>query len=198
MDLFYGTTFEENILALKKDIKLVAEKHGKPFGKKKVYVAYGSQEDIGNCFLFVAPPLTPDTKPFQDKYSQYLFQTANEFGLSKIILTSSFLVPLEQVSKNDIKSFGSIVEKIVEIFQPKLIVVLGEDAQFSFVRRKNILRDNHGQIIARSQTGVEVMLSYAMSYYVEKSEYQDPSYKNYMRQTDWTVIAKYYKERIEE
>ncbi len=194
MDLFYGTTFEENIEAFKKDLKKVALTYGYDFGRKKLYVAYGYPEHVGNCLLVLGPPLNGD-KPFQDKYSKYLFQTVNDFSLNNVVLSSCFLIPLEQVSKNDIKAFGTWTEKLVEIFRPHLVVVLGEDAQFAFVKRKNILRDTHGQIIAKTSTGVDVVLSYPMSYYLEKSEYEDPSYKDFIRRNDWEKIAKLYKEK---
>jgi uracil-DNA glycosylase len=196
MDLFYGTTFEENITAFKADLKKVALSYGYNFGKKKVYIAYGDLDKIGNCILFIGPALRPADKAFQDKYSEYLFKIANEHSLNNIILTSCFPIPLEQVSKTHIKEFNPWMEKLVDIFRPRLIVALGEDAQFSFVKRKHILRDYHGQIISKSMSGTDVLLTYPMSYYLEKSEYEDPSYKTYMLKTDFEIISKLYKERI--
>jgi hypothetical protein len=198
MDLFYGTTIAENISAFKKDLKIVAQGYDYAFGNKKIFIAYGRPEDAGNCILFVMPPLIPNTKPFQDKYSNYLIQLAGRYLLKNVIITSCFLIPLEQVSKANIKDFNPWMEKIVDIFRPKLIVALGEDAQFSFVKRKHILRDYHGQVIAQSQSGIDVILSYAMNYYIEKSEYEDPSYKSFIQQNDWRIIQKYYNERIYE
>lgn len=195
MDLFYGTTFEEHVTAFKKDLRELAKQYSYDFGRKKIYIAYGQPSHVGKCLMVLGPPIGTGV-PFQDKYSNYLFQTANDFGITNVVLSSCFLIPIEQVSKNNIKACHPTTEKLVEIFRPRLIVVLGEDAQFSFVKRKFILRDHHGQVIAKSNTGIDVVLSYTMNYFLEKSEYEDPSYKEFVRTADWTLISNLYKERL--
>jgi len=194
MDLFYGTSFEEHVKAFKKDLKAMAAATGEDLGKN-VFIAFGKPEHVGNCLLVVGPPLKKDEKPFHDKYSKYLLQTINDFSLPNTIITSCYLIPKEQVSKIDIKNFSGWINKIIDIFQPRLIVVLGEDAQFAFLKRKCILRDCHGQVIT-SHGEIPVIASYQMNYYLERSEFEDPSYKEYIRQSDWNSIAITYKEKI--
>jgi len=196
MNLFYGTTFEEHVTAFKKDLREIAKHYSYDFGRKKIYIALGQPEHIGKCLLVIGPPIGVE-QPFKDKYSDFLLQTASEFGITNVILSSCFLVPIERVSKNDIKNCQYLTEQLVEIFRPKLIVVLGENAQFAFVKRKFILRDYHGQIITTSNTGIDIILSYTMDYFLEKSEYEDPNYKEFIRNSDWTIISKIYKEKVD-
>lgn len=195
MDLFYGLTFEDQLAAYKQDMRLIGPRFRCDFGKKKIHVAYGYPEHVGNCMLVVGPPINKD-KPFQDRDSKYLFQTASEFSINNIILISCFPLPVEQVSKTEIKAFAPWTDKLVEIFRPKFVVVLGEDAQFAFVKRKHILRDHHGKVVAKTSTGCDVYLSYEMKYYLEKSEYEDPSYKSFIRQNDWNIIAIEYQRAV--
>jgi uracil-DNA glycosylase len=194
MDLFYGTSFEEQVKAFKKDLKAFASVSKEDLGKN-VFIAYGNPEYVGNCLMVVGPPLRKGEKPFHDKYSKYLLQTINDFGLPNTIITSCYLIPKEQVSKVDIKNFSNMMSKLLDIFQPKLIVVLGEDAQFSFLKRKCILRDCHGKAIT-THNDAPIIASYQMDYYLERSEFEDPSYKEYIRQSDWNRIAVEYKKRI--
>ena len=196
MDLFYGTTVKENVIAFKKDLKQVALKYDYDFGKKRIHIANGNLENIGNCILVVGPPLKLNDKHFQDKYSNYLFKTALDFKMPNTFLVSCFPIPLERISKTNIKEFNPWMEKLVDIFRPKLVVVLGEDAQFSFVKRKHILRDYHGKIITKTVAGIDVLLSYTMDYFIDLSEFEDGSYKDFIRNADWTIIKKYYDERI--
>lgn len=191
MDLFYGTSFAEQVKAFKKDLKEFSKSKEITLPKPLI-IARGNPNHVGNCLLVVGPPLAKGERPFQDKYSKYLLQTTAEFNLPNSILTSCYLLPQEQVSKQDIKNFSSWIDKLTDIFQPKLIVVLGEDAQFSFLKRKYILRDCHGTVIARHNE-INIVATYQMDYFIERSEFEDPSYKDFIRKSDWSKIAILYK-----
>lgn len=197
MDLFYGSTIEEQLKALKKDIKDYAlRKYAYDYGNKRIYVAFGQKENIGNNILIVVPPFKHNEKPFDDENCRYLNSILNTYDIKKFFFTPCFLIPKEQVSKADIKDYSQWVNKLADILQPKLIVAMGEDSTLSFFRKKFILRDFHGKVIGQSSQQVDIILTYSPEYYKEKSEYEDPSYKRFVQNHDWTIISSRYKQLI--
>lgn len=197
MDLFYGSTPEEQLRSLKRDIKTWAKsKYNYDFGNKRLYVAWGKSENIGNNILIVTTPLLQDAKPFEDNCCSYIKHLLIKHNILKFFMTPNFIIPKDKVTKSDIKDYSRLVDNLVDIIQPKLIVTLGEDSTFAFFRRKFILRDYHGKVIGSSKQGIPIILTYSADYYTEKSEYEDPSFKNFISDNDWTVISSMYKERI--
>lgn len=198
MDLFYGNTVEDQLKALKKDIKALAlSKYGYNYGRSRLYVAYGQQENIGDCVLVVGPPLVKGSKPFEDPQYTFVKELLEKYSISKFFLTPHFIIPVDKVTKADIKEYSRLIDNIVEIVRPQLIVVLGEPSTFSFFRRKFILRDHHGKIIG-TKDGIPIVLTYAPDYYKEKSEYEDPSFKKFLLDHDWKLIQSMYKEKVKD
>jgi hypothetical protein len=197
MNLFYGQTTEEQLKNLKKDIKSWAiSAHNYDYGHKRIYLAFGQKETIGNNCLFISSPFAADSAPFEDKDYSFLKNTAQEFGIINYFLTPHFLIPKEIVTRANIKEYSKFMEAIVDIIQPRLIVVLGENSVFSFFNKKFILRDWHGKLIGKTIQGIDVIISYSPSYYTERSDYEDPSFKKFILNNDWNFISKLYKERI--
>lgn len=197
MDLFYGTTIKEQLKALEKDVRVWAlKRYGYNYETKKIKIVNGKEEDVGNCMLLVAPPFIKDSRPFYDVNYEFLKSILIARGLFKSYITPNFLMPLDIISKANIKEYSKWIEKLVDIVQPKFIVVLGEDSILSFFKRKVILRDYHGQIIGKTPSGIDICLSYAPDYYINKAEYEDPSFKNFILDNDWTIISGRYKELI--
>lgn len=196
MDLFYsGRTFDDRLKLLKKDVKEYAKRVGYDYGKKRLYLAYGNPDNVGQNILFVVPPLDPNSKPYQDKASQRLIEVAKEYGLDKFFITSSYPIPIEKISKRQIKEFSYWVHKLIDILEPKLIVVMGEESEPVFVRRKFILRDSYSEIIT-SHNDIDVVLAYPMNYYIGHSEYEDPSYKKSLLEQEWTRLKEIYDRKI--
>lgn len=197
MDLFYGNTLEEQLKNLKKDIKKYAlDKYNYDYGRRRIYIADGRKETVGNNILIVTQQFVPTVAAFTDENFVKLKKILHDYKIRNYIITPNFLIPIENISKADIKDYSIWIEKIVDIFQPKLIVALGEESIFSFFKRKVILRDFHGKVIGRSATNIDVYLSYATSYYNKASEYEDPSFKEFILKNDWGIIAKRYEELI--
>lgn len=197
MDLFYGSTVEEQLKALKKEIKNWAKaKYNYDYGLKRIYVALGKRDNVGNNVLIVTGPLDPTSKVFEDKYCAFIKNILFKYNISKFFMTPNFIVPKDKVTKADIKDYSRLMDNLVEILQPKFLVVLGEDSTFAFFRRKFILRDFHGQVIGKTKHGTDIILTYSADYYIEKSEYEDPSFKSFILNHDWTIISNMYKERI--
>lgn len=197
MDLFYGTTPEEQLKCLKKDIKLWAKKnYNYDYGNKKLFIAYGAKENIGNNLLIISPPLLPNFKSFDDPTHHYLKSILGRHSIEKFFITPDFIVPKDLVTRTDIKNYSKFVSIFIDIIQPKFIVTLGEDSTFAFFKRKFILRDQHGKVIGQTVQGIDIILTYEPRYYMEKSEYEDPSFKNFILDNDWTIVSNMYKERI--
>lgn len=197
MNLFYGSTIQEQLKNLKKDIKLWAQTaHSYDYGHKRIYIAFGKIENVGNNCLFISSPFAKDSPPFEDSSYAFLKRTIEDFGILKFFMTPNFLIPKDTVTRADIKEYSKFIESIVDIVQPKLVVVLGEDSTFSFFKRKFILRDWHGKIIGQTPQAIDVVLSYAPDYYNERSEYEDPSFKKFILNNDWNYISTLYKKRI--
>lgn len=191
MDLFYNGTFEEKLKLLKKDVKEYAKSAGYDYGRKRLYLAYGNPDNVGNNILFVTPPLNKDSKPYQDRFSVELIKSAKEFGLDKFFITSVYPIPIEKVTKKHIKAYSYWIHQTIDLFEPRLIVVMGEESEPVFVSRKFILRDCYGQKIS-TFGDTDVILAYPMSYYLEHSEYEDPSYKKSLKIQEWTALKELY------
>lgn len=197
MDLFYGTTFKEQIASLKRDIKDHAKRqHNLDYKRKKLNVAVGAEEFVGNNFFFIAPPLAKSEKPFKDSSYHHFLKLIDKYNITKYFFTYCFLLQKDLISKGDIKAFRPWIHKLIDIASPKLIVVLGEAAQPCMFNRKLILRDYHGMVTTDTIRGDRVLVTHEMDYFLGKHDFEDPSYRNYMEENDWGIIEKMYKEII--
>lgn len=197
MDLFYGETFKEQIAALKRDMKSYAkEKLNINYKRRRIYVAMGLEEHVGNNFLFIAPPIAKGEKHFKDPDYQHLLKLTTKYHISNFFFTYCYLIEKDLVSKGDIKDFRPLLLKLIDIVGPKLIVLLGEAAQPCLLNRKLILRDYHGTTTNDTISGHRVLVIHEMNYFLKSHDFQDPSYINYMEEKDWEIIQKIYKETI--
>ena len=195
MDLFYNGNFQEQFELLKKDIKEYAKTLGYNYKNRELILAYGEQSTVGNNILFVTPPLNRKKKPFKDRESIELIKTIRQYGLTNYIITPVFPIPLETISKKHIKDYRPWLMKTIYILEPRLIIVMGEDSELAFINRKYILRDYCGEKISTCHDA-DVILAYPTSYYLEHSEYEDPSYKNQLKAQEWTNIKTLYNKFI--
>lgn len=193
-DLFYsqGSNFKEQIGMLKADLVKYAKSLGSV--RKYFYVVEGKAENAGNNILLIQPPFTGKCH-FEQKEDKLLKYILAKYNIFKTFITYAHLVPLKKHTKADIKAFGYWMDKIVEIVSPKLIVVLGEDAELVFFKRKFIMKDYHGKIIGDTN-GIPIMLTYSLDYYISKSSYEDQSYKDFLEANDWSAIKNEYDRRI--
>lgn len=193
MDLFYQGTMEEQIILLKKEIRQLAKDKGTPI-RNKFLLTYGVPSAVSNCVLVVTPPYSGG-KFYQDKDTRKLIDILTTNGMTNYFITYCYHIPQTKVTKKTVKEYSPWIKRIVDAVEPRLIVCLGEETTFSFFKRKMILRDWHGRVIDK-HADIPVMLTYPMSYYTEKSEYEDISYKNFLLESDWTGIKKKYDEVI--
>jgi len=208
-DLFYSfaLTLPEQIALLRKDILKYAVKVG--YKKKILPIVYGTEKNVNNNILIVQPPFNDGrndernenkkikilNKHFEEDECTYLCQILQEYEIYNYFITYAHLLPLERHTKNGIKDFGCWITKLVDILGSKLVVVLGEDAQLSFLKRKCILKDFHGKKIGE-YNGAPLLLTYPFSYYLNRSSYEDKNYKEFILKTDWAMIQDAYKRKI--
>lgn len=209
-DLFYniGDSLQEKIDLLREDLLIEAKALG--YKKKKLPVlttSCNAEEIVGNNALIIHPPIDDGRhiikengkrvhiSPFKDRRTEMLMSVLDEYGMYNYFITYSHLIPMDKHTKRDIKNFGIWISRIVEIVQPKLIVVLGEDAELVFSKRKHILNDNHGLIVEHYQN-IPIFLSYPMEYYSEQSAFEDSNFKKFIMDNDWNKIKKEYDRRI--
>jgi hypothetical protein len=193
-DLFYSTadSSADQLKLLQKDILDDARRMG--INKKKLSVVFGDQEYVGNNVLLVQPPFS-GRKYFDSQDFSHLLFILQEYEMYNYFITYAHLLPLERHTKDSIKAFGSWIAKLVDIIQPKLIVALGEEAQLSFLKKKCILRDYHGQRIG-THADIPIFLTYPTSYYLNESSYENKSYKDFILHSDWKILQKEYQRRI--
>jgi hypothetical protein len=181
-------TLEERIEDLKNKIRSYYNINK----KSKVKLFYGDLKDVGNNILVVAPP---QHKFFESEDDKIIINILSEFRLFNYFLTYYYLIPNTKPSKQDIKNFGFWIRNIVDILEPKLIVCVGEDAQFSFYKSKFIIRDYHGLQIGEYNS-IPIFASYIVPYYSKKADTEDMTYKNFIKNKDWSNIKKKYDEVI--
>jgi len=212
-DLFYSSvlTLQEQLELLDKDMLKFAKNLG--YTKRKLPLVFGDDKYINNNVLLVMPPFSDGRhseanvrrknegkrlkikKHFEGNEFDLLYEILESYEISNWFITYSHLVPLERHTKNGVKQFACWIAKLIEIIGPKLIIAMGEDAQLSFVKKKYILRDYHGKKIT-DHNGIPVLLTYPMSYYIDRSSYEDPSYKEFIMNLDWDLLRKEYERRI--
>ena len=192
-DLFTaGMTIEEQIEYLRSELKETYIKSETITKKTKVKLFYGDLKDVGNNVLIIAPP--PESRFFESPEDQKLIQILNEYNIFNFFITYYYLFP-RKVSRQEIKNFGYWIRKITDILDPKLIVCVGEDAQFSYLKQKKIIRDFHGKQIG-DHYSIPIYAVYQTHYYIKKSEYEDPTYKTFLKNNDWGTVSKKYNEVI--
>jgi len=192
LDLFYASlTIDEQLEKLKGEVKDLAKKEGLSLRKTSVKIVHGTMDKIPNQgALFIMPPLIGKFGVGKD--FKALVRLIEFHKLYAAFITYAHLVPREKRIRKDIKEFSTYIRKLLSIIQPKVIVCLGEESQFSLFKRKFLMRDYHGQVIG-DEEGIPVMTSYEMEYYGGDSAYEDSTYKNFLQENDWKAIKENLK-----
>jgi hypothetical protein len=124
LDLFYQGSFDESLKALKKDLRQLAKNEYK-LQLRNLNVAWGRVDQVGNNILFVTPP-DPKKPKFNSRDDRTIVDEASSRKMNQFFLTRCHLFPLDKYPRDEIKKFSKWVHKVVDLVQPKLIVVMGE------------------------------------------------------------------------
>ena len=114
---------------------------------------------------------------------------------------TNYIIAYAQPSKSSsasrklVKQSRPLMLKLIEIVNPKLIIVLDDSSAEIFVTQKPNIVEQHGTIITH-HFNIPIILTYNMDYYVKRTGYQDDTYKKSIFFTDWLYISEKYKELI--
>jgi hypothetical protein len=198
MDLFYsGLSTTMQLRKLTKEVKKrlnVSSNDVK--GKFKLVLRSGPMETLlSNCCLFLIPHVAK--KGFMQGIGEpdKLMELIHEHKMEKSVISYCYHGKIESVSKRMIKECTNQIETLISIIDPRLIVLLGEEACYVFLSRKSKIEDHHGELV-RSHNGIPLILTYHPGYYITHSAYEDKRYKENIMNHDWSIIKEYYDKRI--
>lgn len=120
-----------------------------------------------------------------------LIDQLNERGISKYFITYSYLVPSSKVTRDQIKSSSGWIHSIIDVINPRAIVLLGDMCCHTFFTRKEQAVKRHGEIIGKHNE-IPVLLSFNLDYYFEHTKTEDVKYKEFIREHDWEKIKELY------
>jgi hypothetical protein len=194
IDLFTASmSIEEQIEDLKTNIKESYIKQGRITKKTRIKLFFGDLKNIGNNILIISAP--PPARLFDSPEDGRLKQFIQDLGIGNFFLTYFYLLLDTKISRKEIKDFSPWIQKLTDLIDPKLIVCMGEEAQFSYFKKKFLLRDHHGTQIGEYNS-IPIIASYPIFYYQKSSEFEDTAYKDFMKAKDWGYIQQRYKEKI--
>lgn len=192
LDLFnIDKTPQQRIDALKDEMVQFKRSSGVDTRKSKIKLFFGDINNFNDGILTISTP--PATKLFESPDDKYLMDILEAIDLKKYFLTYNYLFFGDKANIKTIKDFGYFIRKLVDIINPKLIVCLGEESQFSFFKKKFLISDFHGKQIGEYE-GKPIMTTFPISYYIERSQFEDHSYKDSIKTKDWNAIKEKFKE----
>ena len=192
LDLFsQDLTSEQRLEDLRNLIKLYQTKIGIDSKRTKVKLFFGDIANFNSGVLVISNP--PKAKFFETAEDKFICNILDSLEITKYFITYNYLIFGDKASQAILKEFGFYIRRLVDIINPKIIVCMGEESQFSFFKRKFMLGDFHGKQIGEYEDK-PIMATYPISYYEERSKFEDHSYKTEIRNKDWTAIKNKYKE----
>ena len=193
LNLFDSGDFKEDIKTYCSELKEECKRKG--LSSKGMHSCTGKSDYVGNCLLILSRRSENISKDFKGAEDKKLSHILKERQLTNCFLTYCYLFPKDIVSRKDIKDFAPWIHRLTRLIRPKLITVLGEPAQLTYLSRKKLLKEYHGQRIGDFDN-IPIFLTYNMDYYTTKSEYEDNTFKLFIRNNDWDNIQKEYEKRI--
>ena len=190
LDLFnINMSSTERIESLRGEIKDYQKRQ--PDAKRsKIKLFFGDPANFGSGILVITAP--PKAKFFESSEDKFIINLLTSYGLDKFFITYNYLV-YGNITSKEIKEFGYYIRKLIDIIGPKIIVCMGEASQFCFFKKKFMMLDFHGKQIGAYES-IPIFTTYPITYYEEKSQYEDRSYKEQIRNKDWLAIKEKYKE----
>jgi len=194
MDLFSdGLTDNQKINELKEKYKKLLEVEQN--GKGKFNLIKGSKSNYNNCILIIIPNISTFGFMNAEYEKQDLIGTIDKFDLDNHIIAYASPAKSQGASRKLIKDSRQLMFDLIDIVQPKLIIVLNDNTSELFLSQKSNIMEQHGTIIAYHYD-IPVILTFNLDYYSTKTGYEDAKYKKLLYNEDWTYIQSKYKELI--
>ena len=194
MDLFMSTmTQKEQLTSVGNDYKSLLEVEQN--GKGKFKIIKGDKKCFRNCILLILPFISTSGFMNADYEKINLIQTLEHYDIKNYII--AYAQPSKSVgaSRTLIKQSRSLMTKLIEIINPKLIVTFYDSSAELFLTMKPNIVEQHGTIIYHHYN-IPVILTYNMDYYDKRTGYEDKKYKNSIFFEDWELISSNYKTLI--
>jgi len=184
-DLFYSNTLtlKEKAKLIKKDIIKHMMSLGVDVNSKNYKIAIGKVEKK-ESILFILPPFNSD-KLYQDEEALYLLNILNLRNITNYIIMYS--QPFKQCSRKSIRNFSIWVQRLTYIFDPKTIVLVGEQASFSFFTKVKLLENHRGQIVEQYNNKNIILIGAYKD--VSKEQKKDNEYNQSVIDKDWSLIC---------
>ena len=193
MDLFdTQLTPRQRINKISESVKVlnnITENSGKT--KKVFRLLDGKLSSFDGCTLFIRPAV-PLTGFMSSKYDKKLLELCEIYKIYNKVITYGILKRTKIAGRKVIKHNIKIIEDIIELVEPKVIVVLGEVTSELFLSTKLKVCNYHGTKIASYGSGIPVLYTYDTSWYLEHDGYEDARYKQDILHNDWTMIQEEY------
>jgi len=194
MDLFYNNlSTKAQLSKLKKEIGNRIYGNNIPNNFK---IIDGNIEHINNNVLILMEYVS--LKGFMKApWESYLTKLCNHYKINNKFISYSYLIPTKVANRNDIINGRSYIELIISIIRPNLIVCIGENTVLSFLNRKKLLHNFHGQVVEKYEN-IPIIITYPMGYYLQYGRPDEKYYRQSILKNDWDIINSYYKNLIKE
>jgi len=157
---------------------------------KGLSIFNGNLVDIGNCLLFILPPFH-GKKMYNNFHENTLRNLCTEFDIRYYFMTYCFPFTKDPVTSSNIKSYGSYIREIIELLNPKMIAIVGENTQNSLLSHKHLLKEHHGEIVTTQDRPISLL--YPSDYYIKRTRVEDKSYKFAIKDNDFGNLSKEWK-----
>ena len=194
MDLFMSTmTEKEQLTSVGNDYKSLLEVEQN--GKGKFKLLKGNKKHFGNCILLILPFISMSGFMNADYEKTNLIQTLEHYNITNYIIVYAQPSKSNGASRTLIKQSRPLMNKLVEIINPKLIVTFDDSSAELFLTMKPNIVEQHGTII-HHHYNIPVILTYNLDYYDKRTGYEDKKYKNTIFFEDWELISNKYNTLI--
>lgn len=197
MDLFYSKKTPTQQLKMLKDelmSKYNITSNVRLTSKDNFKLLYGNKKATDNCVLFILDHVT-DKGFLNNKNEKKLIEIVKKYKMLNSLFTYAYPIRTDKITRIQVKEAIPSIELLIDIINPKLIIVLGEITSELFLSRKAIIDDHHGSIIT-TYNEQPVIQTYKFSYYNSSEGYEDKRYKEAVFKKDWDFITKKYNELI--
>jgi hypothetical protein len=164
-------------------------------GQSKFRLIHGDKKYYGNCALLILPYVTEHGFLNAEHEKTNLMKTLEHYKITNYMITYAQLNKSSSSSKKLIKQSRPLMTKLIEIINPKLIIVFDESSSLLFMTQKPNITEQHGTMIT-TYFNIPVLLTYNLDYYNKRTGYEDKTYKNNIFFNDWLTISTQYKELI--
>ena len=185
MDLFSkAKTREQWIRYVKTSIKKWGTDKGYEV-PKNFSIAKCSTKESERIPLFVLPPFK-GPKMFDTWNDNTLRNLCAHFSIINYVMTYCFPFIKDTLTNGDLKEYSDKLNEIIQLINPTILVLLGDQAQIPVLSRKHPLDVWHGELVPNCE--LKTMTLFSADYYCKRTKTEDKSFKYALRDNDWSKL----------